>query len=59
MSRDSGVMAWRARRIVAQVSELLARDVRGELDEDVVEWSSVADAYLWALDLLKAERRAS
>jgi len=59
MSRDSGVAAWRARRIVRQVQELLARDARGELDEDAVEWSSVADAYLWALDVLEAERSAS
>jgi len=46
-----------ARAYIAEVGELLDRVDRGELDEADVEWTSVADAFLYALDVSIAARR--
>jgi hypothetical protein len=47
----------RASAYVVEVRELLDRVDRGELDDDDVEWIGVADAFLWALDVLTEARR--
>jgi hypothetical protein len=46
-----------ARAYIAEVSELLDRCARGELDGELVEWTSVAAAFLRALNVSVEARR--
>ena len=48
-----------ARAYIAEVDKLHARVDRGEIDGDLVEWTSIADIFLDALEVLRADRDAS